>query len=387
MIFKSIKLIILFGGLGVLFFVIACSNPKTIKVKGRLENGAGSSVQFIEMDVDKDIIIDSAKIRGNGKFHFSTISETPKFYKLAYNNAPLINLLAYPGQEIEIAGNVNQAGQIRVDGSSQSTDLMHFEKQLKRLTHKLDSVNQLAIDAQIPQSESLLLQQQLLKDYKRNSKKYIIEHPASMVSMMLLYQQYAPGYFVFNKATDLQFFKIVSDSLGKAYPASRHVKALQGNTELLLEDFNSARLNNMLQQFTTNNRLPEIKLTDFLGDTLKLSDYRGKYTLIMFWNTNIPENRSYNLALKDIYKKYGKRQFEIYQVATDKNRTAWRRAVLESNLPWPSVIDTKNGYYAGLYNVKELPYSLLINPDHTDVLARDLTITFLDNKLKELLAP
>ncbi len=59
---------------------------------------------------------------------------------------------------------------------------------------------------------------------------------------MLCTSSIQPGGYVFYKTSDLQFFRIVSDSLEKYYPGSKHVAALKAYTENMIAKYKSQLL-------------------------------------------------------------------------------------------------------------------------------------------------
>ena len=81
--------------------------------------------------------------------------------------------------------------------------------------------------------------QEVLESHRKASIAYLLTNYNSLSSVYVLYQQYQPGYYVFYKTTDLQYFKILSDSLSKYHPGSKHVDALKAYTNKLLNDYNS----------------------------------------------------------------------------------------------------------------------------------------------------
>jgi glutathione peroxidase-family protein len=64
--------------------------------------------------------------------------------------------------------------------------------------------------------------------------------------------------------------------------------------------------------------LPEIKLDpnlkDINGKRIALSSLRGKIVLLTFWSVQSKDCITENLQLKEIYKTYNKKGFEIYQI-------------------------------------------------------------------------
>jgi hypothetical protein len=72
-----------------------------------------------------------------------------------------------------------------------------------------------------------------------------------------------------------------------------------------------------------------------------------------------------NLQLKELYKMYHSKGFEIYQINLDPDEEAWKAAVKFDELPW---INTREDNQADLknvrlFNVKTLPANFLFGKD------------------------
>ena len=64
---------------------------------------------------------------------------------------------------------------------------------------------------------------------------------------------------------------------------------------------------------------PEIALPTPEGDTLRLSDFRGKIVLIDFWASWCGPCRRENPHVKKLYEKYKDQGFEILGVSLDRD--------------------------------------------------------------------
>ena len=73
--------------------------------------------------------------------------------------------------------------------------------------------------------------------------------------------------------------------------------------------------------------LPPTKLDPDLknisGNRVALSSLKGKYVLLSFWSAKSQECIAENLQLKELYKLYNKKGFEIYQINLDENESDW----------------------------------------------------------------
>ena len=244
-----------------------------------------------------------------------------------------------------------------------------LDLRLARTKSRLDSLRTLyEADSAEPDFEEkgALLEQEFnntVSDIRRKTIEFIIGNTTSLASLKALYQRIDDNAYVLYDPRDLQYMKIVSDSLGKYYPRSRNVIALSEDVKREMGEFNTRQLQNMA------NNSPEIRLdpelTDINGKRIALSSLRGKVVLLTFWSVDSPECIAENLQLKEFYKTYNRKGFEIYQINLDEDEEKWKRQVRFDELPWISTRedDPSNPRNAILYNVRVLPANYLYGRD------------------------
>jgi hypothetical protein len=90
-------------------------------------------------------------------------------------------------------------------------------------------------------------------------------------------------------------------------------------------------------------------------------------------------------VLKEYYKLYNKKGFEIYQINLDESDTEWKEAIRFDELPWISTKedDPNNLKNAVLYNVKSLPTNYLYNKEGL-IIASNIHGRSLQLKLDQL---
>jgi peroxiredoxin len=222
-----------------------------------------------------------------------------------------------------------------------------------------------------------------LEKHRKASIAYILTNYSSLSSVYAIYQQYLPGNYLFYKTTDLQFFKILSDSLSKYHPDSRHVKSLVSYTNKMLSRYNAQLL--ISQSRVSEGTLPEIMLPDYSGMEKKFSEVNSNYILLSFWVSGNELCVRQNMELKNIYQQYRNKGFEIYQVSFDSSPERWQSAIRFDEIPWISVIDTGYSVVAGNYNVTQVPANYLIDKKNASILGKNLTPSQVKNKLEDLI--
>jgi len=366
--------------------LLAC-NKERIKISGKINNAEKKVLHLDEVDVYERIPADSAVLSQTGKFSFTLKTKEAGFYQLRLSPERIIVLFPVPGEHIRIQADANELlASLTIEGSNGTEQITKLIRMLDVTRTLLDSVT---VEYDQAQSDSVRIRlnkeyMDILDRHRKNSMAYILTHYNSLSSLYALYQQYQPGSYVFYKAKDMQFFRILSDSLEKYYPGSRHVRALKAYTDNMITRYKSQVL---LQSASAGNSLPELALPDMAGDTVYLSTFSGKYVLLSFWASFNTSSVRQNLELKKIYNQYRNRGFEIVQVSFDNSTDDWKRAVRFDELPWVSLVDTRypNSIVAGNYNITSLPANYLIGEDNASILAKDLSPAELRDKLQELI--
>lgn len=99
------------------------------------------------------------------------------------------------------------------------------------------------------------------------------------------------------------------------------------------------------------------------GETISLSDYRGKVVLLDFWATWCGPCLAELPNVKRVYEKYGAEGFVVIGVSLDIDRRKLERFVREHDIRWPQVYDGRGweNDVARLYGVVAIPATLLLD--------------------------
>ncbi|MFN2313155.1 MAG: peroxiredoxin family protein, partial [Bacteroidales bacterium] len=270
-----------------------------------------------------------------------------------------------------------------ITGSPGSDEIKLLDQRLLSTKTQLDSIRKIYSD--LSDGELELRGAELEKAFvdavdeqRRFNIKFVIENITSMAAIQALYQRIDENTYVLYQPRDLQYLKIVSDSLSVKYPVSRHVRALKENVTSELNRMyidRMASLASQLPETSTNPVLP-----DTGGKMISLSSLRGKYVLVSFWSTASQECLNELPLMRSIYSSYHGKGLEIYHVSLDGDEQRWKNVVRFEEIPWISVReqDPSRPAFARLMNVNSVPSNLLYDPEgniiNTNLFGRNLQI-------------
>lgn len=368
----------------------ACQKRNSFTLSGEIRNARHKMIYLRRIIIDTPVLIDSSKISRSGLFSFRVKSNEPDFYHLGYTGTDFITILAEPGEKIRISsGGERLFDDYTVTGSEGSEKVRMLDHQLARGKIKLDSLRSAyetasgepGFEVKGPEIEKEYTD--IIKDLRRRNIEFIITNLHSMASIKALYQRVDDQTYVLHESRDLQYMKLVADTLGKYYPRSKHVQALQRD---LKNEMDQLYRNQFMQMA---DQLPETKLdpnlVDINGRRIALSSLKGKYVLLSFWSAASRECIADNIQLKEFYRRYNRSGFEIYQINLDEDEEAWRSAVRFDELPWINTRedDPRNPVNARLFNVRTLPANYLFDKNG-GVIGSNLYGRALQIKLEQL---
>ncbi|HEV2831262.1 MAG TPA: TlpA disulfide reductase family protein, partial [Hanamia sp.] len=125
------------------------------------------------------------------------------------------------------------------------------------------------------------------------------------------------------------------------------------------------RLNMLIQKVIktgVGQPAPYFHLRDMYGRELNKDSFRNKLVLLDFWASWCVPCRNDFPSLKELYKKYSDKGFEIISVSTDRDTSAYAKAIKEDGINiWVNAL--KNDQIMNQYHVPAIPIKYLINKD------------------------
>lgn len=379
--------------LALLLLLGSCNSRKgNILISGSYPEGKGDYIQLQKLNVSQAEFIDSVKVKKNGDFRFLLNLDAPEIVFLRNTRGQNINILAFPEDHIQvrIPGSTFTT-EYEIKGSPESEKIRILVQNLEETKIKLDSIAgilELEEDLDNPESRVLISSyQQILQNQKRQNIRFVIENLNSLASVYALYQRITPEIYLFNEVRDIQYFKIVADSVSIKYPGSSLSASLVNDVARRINEYNNTvKLNELARLNAIETGLVELSIENSSGSIVSLRSLKGKVVLLNFWASWDRASRDASRTLRPIYEKYNRQGFEIYSVALEKEKDEWINALNFEEYPWINVSELSfpYSYAANVYNVTQLPANYLIDREG-NIVAKNLfgsaLSTWLDNLL------
>lgn len=369
----------------VLTALISCQN-NNFKIEGVVENAQGETIILEHTGIVKTVALDSTKITKEGKYSLKAKRpEYPDFYRIRIKNKSIAFVIDST-ETITINANLNNfQTEYTVLNSYQSDEIKKLRLSVINIQNKIN-----AIKPENDQEERMKKIAEIEKDieqHKTMARKLIMENPRSSASYFALYQQINNQY-IFSPfiKDDYPYWAAVATAYNTFIPNYSRSKNLYNFVlEALKEkqkEKQQAALSELLENAATG--YIDIALPDKTGYERKLSELEGKVILIDFSTYEADESIDYTFSLRDLYNKYNKHGFEIFQVSLDRNKLLWDISI--ENIPWVCVRDENgpNNRFAQLYNISKLPTTFLMDKEG-NIIARDLKFSELDKEIDKLL--
>lgn len=364
----------------------ACNKNKFFHVEGTVKEANGETLYLDRQELTKTYVIDSVKLREDGKFSLKGARpKYPDFYRLRIKNKT-ITFSVDSSETITIETNLPRfSTDYEIQGSYQSEKIKQLRLSIINIQNKIN-----LLQKENSQTEKTRMAEEIEKDietHKDMARKLILENTSSTTAYFALYQKINDRYIFspYNKE-DAAYWRAVATGYNAFMPGYNRTTNLYNLTldamkQEKLAEQREAEKEVMAELMQYAKGYIDINLPDVNGQKRQLAELEGKVVLIDFSAYQATESVDYVFNLRELYNKYHKRGFEIYQISLDRNKLLWEVSV--ENLPWICVHD-EDGFYAKQYNVARIPTLFLMNKEGK-IVARDMKFSELDREIGKLL--
>ena len=105
---------------------------------------------------------------------------------------------------------------------------------------------------------------------------------------------------------------------------------------------------------------PDFTLKDLDGNTVRLSDFRGKVVFLNFWATWCPPCRAEMPDIEKVHRKYKDQDVVVLGIDLRESASTVRAFVEDGGYTWAFLLDT-TGEVGSMYRVSAIPTSYFVD--------------------------
>lgn len=239
----------------------------------------------------------------------------------------------------------------------------NIEVRNKLFDQKRDSIQKI-YNHNLPSSVSLILDEEMKALYNASDStllKYTEKNPNSEIAFWNLIRLMDWGY------------EPIFDSIYDAFSE----KLRDGYAGKIL----STKLQNS-RSLSIGQKFPSFKCLDTTEKNLSSHIFlKNKFTLVDFWYSRCAPCRRQFSRMRDLYKQYSSKGFEIVGISIDqiKDKKEWEEVIVKEKLVWKQYWD-KNGIESQRFSIRAFPTNFLI--DNTGkIINKNISMEELDRLL------
>lgn len=357
--------------IGILVFVLAaCAHDEQFTIEGEVANAG--NVRTVSL-YEGDRKLDSVFLNERGEFVLQRAASHPRLLTLQAGNHKY-HLILQNGDRLTFRADLMSEGNAyEISGSPLSEKIQRFagtiaEKERFEAQLETSFADQAA---GLDDAALIDLRQQFMQKYRQHMQAY-----TEAAARFAKEHDDLAGFFAMSTLD-----KELAEAELIAY-ADRISGRWDDNVQVRQFVEEMARL----KRLAIGQPAPDFQSLTPDNRQVKLSDFRGKYTLVDFWASWCVPCRQENPNIVTQYHAYKDKGFTVLGVSLDDNPGAWMRAIKDDGLEWTQVSDLQQwgSEVVGLYRIQAIPTSYLLDPQGK-IIAKNLRGSELPAFLKKTL--
>lgn len=315
----------------------------------------------------------NVKADAEGKFSFAYELPFADYYFLKLHNNSILNLVLRGNDTIKVYGDAKNILKFsNIIGSDESEVMNEFLLEFQRFKKIRDSLSQEVRFHPDKQAEVDAYFKPIAEDFYAKRSKYMSKYqnsPALVVTLNSI-----------DHDKEWNLYQNTVHYLTLSFPDSPTIQNIATWTN------NQIKERELKKALEPGNPAKDIALPNPEGDTLRLSDLKGKVVLLDFWASWCGPCRRENPNVVNMYNKYKDEGFTVFSVSLDSNAERWKAAIEQDGLIWPyHVSDLKKwgSSAAATYFVKSIPFTVLIDKEGK-IVGTNIRGVNLQNQLKAI---
>lgn len=141
-----------------------------------------------------------------------------------------------------------------------------------------------------------------------------------------------------------------------------------------------------IESLSVGQKAPNFRARTVKGDSIALSDYRGKIVLLDFWATWCGPCLPEIPHLKSIQAKHPEKELQIIGIALEDDPGKLMKFLAEKEMNWPHVLQSGRwkDELSGLFNITGIPQTYIIDRNGT-IAAKELRGQELEKEIAKII--
>lgn len=306
----------------------------------------------------------------NGEFEFEGNVQTPVYCSLSNGENMINESFWLDNNNIVIKGDVERYDYEIIGSKVQDEDKLFHKYYDKYYNEELKAAMGLKGAKERKEAKWVIERYDKQVEFWKAKRQefgenFVKERPDSQISLNYLFNCTGTGNEIYAE----RVYNLLSEDIKRSYGGQKIWHRLEG-----------------IKNSKVGEILPDLRFESLKGDSVKLSDYRGKYLLLSVGNGkngNYTKSVEVRKKLKDNFPN----NLSIVDILFSlKSKNDIESLTRELAISWPIYSDYSEGErdVATIFNVSNFPTFFLIDPSGV-IIARDIPIEEINSKLTSLL--